>query len=244
MSTSSEVLQVNETKTMNRTKSKGKRKGHRRRSFDPLLFLNAAGVGRRPEAHRKHEIVFSEGELSKHVYYIRDGGIKLSVNSKEGKVAVVGILGPTDFFGEDGIAGTKVCMSTATATTDCDLLRIDNQRMAQVLHGDRDFSDFFMTYLLTRKARVEADLVDQLFNSSEKRLARTLLMLARYGREGATESTIPKVNQETLASMVGTTRSRISFFMNKFRKMGFIKYNGGMQVHGSLVNVLLHDQCD
>jgi len=235
---------VNETKTMNRTKSKGKRKGHRRRSFDPLLFLNAAGVGRRPEAHRKHEIVFSEGELSKHVYYIRDGGIKLSVNSKEGKVAVVGILGPTDFFGEDGIAGTKVCMSTATATTDCDLLRIDNQRMAQVLHGDRDFSDFFMTYLLTRKARVEADLVDQLFNSSEKRLARTLLMLARYGREGATESTIPKVNQETLASMVGTTRSRISFFMNKFRKMGFIKYNGGMQVHGSLVNVLLHDQCD
>ena len=235
---------MNETKTMNRTKSKGKRKGHRMRSFDPLLFLNAAGIGRRPEARQKREVVFSEGELSKHVYYIRDGGIKLSVNSKEGKVAVVGILGPTDFFGEDGIAGTKVCMSTATATTDCDLLRIDNQRMAQVLHGDRDFSDFFMTYLLTRKARVEADLVDQLFNSSEKRLARTLLMLARYGREGATESTIPKVNQETLASMVGTTRSRISFFMNKFRKMGFIKYNGGMQVHGSLVNVLLHDQCD
>ena len=235
---------MNETKTMNRTKSKGKRKGYRRRIFDPLLFLNAAGIGRRPEARQKREVVFSEGELSKHVYYIRDGGIKLSVNSKEGKVAVVGILGPTDFFGEDGIAGTKVCMSTATATTDCDLLRIDNQRMAQVLHGDRDFSDFFMSYLLTRKARVEADLVDQLFNSSEKRLARTLLMLARYGREGATESTIPKVNQETLASMVGTTRSRISFFMNKFRKMGFIKYNGGMQVHGSLVNVLLHDQCD
>ena len=232
---------MNETKTMNRTKSKGKRKGHRRRSFDPLLFLNATGIGRRPEAHRRHEVVFSEGEPSKHVYYIRDGSIKLSVNSKEGKVAVVGILGPTDFFGEDGIVGTKVCMSTATATTDCDLLRIDNRRMAQILHGDRDFSDFFMNYVLTRKAHVEADLVDQLFNSSEKRLARTLLMLARYGREGATESTIPKVNQETLASMVGTTRSRVSFFMNKFRKLGFIKYNGGMQVHGSLLNVLLHD---
>ena len=232
---------MNETKTKNRTKSKGKRKGYRRQSFDLLLFLSAAGIGRRPEAYRMHEIVFSEGGPSKHVYYIRDGSIKLSVNSKEGKEAVVGILGPTDFFGEDGIAGTKVYMSTATAATACELVRIDNRRMAQVLHGDRDFSDYFMTYLLTRKARVEADLVDQLFNSSEKRLARTLLMLTRYGREGATESTIPKVSQETLASMVGATRSRISFFMNKFRKMGFIKYNGGMQVHGSLLNVLLHD---
>ena len=232
---------MNETKTKNRTKSKRKRKGYRRRSFDPLLFLSAAGIGRRPEAHRKHEIVFSEGEPSKHVYYIREGSIKLSVTSKEGTEAIVGILGATDFFGEDGIAGTKVCMSTATATTNCDLVRIDNRRMAQVLHGNCDFSDFFMSYLLTRKARLEADLVDQLFNPSEKRLARTLLIMARYGREGATESTIPKVSQETLASMVGTTRSRISFFMNKFRKLGFIKYNGGMQVHGSLLNVLLHD---
>ncbi len=232
---------MNETKTKNRTKRKGKRKRYRRRSLDQLLFLNAAGIGRRPEAHRKHDVVFSEGEPSKHVYYIRDGGIKLSVNSKEGKVAVVGILGPTDFFCEDGIAGTKVCMSTATATTDCHLLRIDNRWMARALHGDRAFSDFFMSYLLTRKARVEADLADQLFNPSEKRLARTLLIMARYGREGATESTIPKVSQETLASMVGTTRSRISFFMNKFRKLGFIKYNGGMQVYGSLLNVRLHD---
>ncbi|HEV2314258.1 MAG TPA: Crp/Fnr family transcriptional regulator, partial [Candidatus Acidoferrales bacterium] len=157
---------MNETKTKNGTKSKGKRKGYRRRSFDPLLFLNTAGIGRRPETHRKHDVLFWEGEPSKHIYYIRDGGIKLSVNSKEGKEAVVGILGPTDFFGEDGIAGTKVCMSTATAATDCNLVRIDNKRMAQVLHGDRDFSDFFMSYLLTRKARVEADLVDQLFNSS------------------------------------------------------------------------------
>ena len=232
---------MNDAKPKTRTKTKSKRNGRRSGQFDPLAFLNSAGIGRRPEAHRKREVVFSEGEPSKHVYYIRDGSIKLSVNSKEGKVAVVGILGPTDFFGEDGIAGTKVCMSTATATTNCDLVRIDNRRMAQVLHGNCDFSDFFMSYLLTRKARLEADLVDQLFNPSEKRLARTLLIMARYGREGATESTIPKVSQETLASMVGTTRSRISFFMNKFRKLGFIKYNGGMQVHGSLLNVLLHD---
>ena len=206
-----------------------------------LAFLKRAGIATKPEAHPKRGVVFSEGEPSKNVYYICEGSIKLSVNSKEGKEAVVGILGATDFFGEDGIAGTKLSMSTATAATDSTLVRIDNRKMAQVLHRDRDFSDFFMSYLLTRKARVEADLVDQLFNSSEKRLARTLLMLARYGREGATESTIPKVSQETLASMVGTTRSRISFFMNKFRKMGFIKYNGGMQVHGSLLNVLLHD---
>ena len=232
---------MNGTKIKSGAKSRARRNGRRKRSFDPLTFLNSAGLGRKSETPRKREVIFSEGEPSKNVYYIREGSVKLSVTSKEGKEAVVGILGPTDFFGEDGIAGTKVCMSTATATTDCDLVRIDNKRMAQVLHGDRDFSDFFMTYLLTRKARVEADLVDQLFNSSEKRLARTLLMMARYGREGATESTIPKVSQETLASMVGTTRSRISFFMNKFRKMGFIKYNGGMQVHGSLLNVLLHD---
>jgi len=232
---------VNDTTTKSKTKSKGKRNGRRGQSLDVLAFLKRTGIASKPEVHGKRKVVFSEGEPSKHVYYVCEGSIKLSVNSKEGKEAVVGILGPTDFFGEDGIAGTKVCMSTATAATDCELVRIDNRRMAQVLHGDRDFSDFFMTYLLTRKARVEADLVDQLFNSSEKRLARTLLMLARYGREGATESTIPKVSQETLASMVGTTRSRISFFMNKFRKMGFIKYNGGMQVHGSLLNVLLHD---
>lgn len=230
---------MNQTKSV--VKSRARRTGRRKRPFDSLTFLTSAGLGHKAEARRKREVIFSEGDPSKNVYYIREGSVKLSVTSKEGKEAVVGILGPTDFFGEDGIAGTKVCMSTATATTDCDLVRIDNKRMAQVLHGDREFSDFFMNYLLTRKARVEADLVDQLFNSSEKRLARTLLMMARYGREGATESTIPKVSQETLASMVGTTRSRISFFMNKFRKMGFIKYNGGMQVHGSLLNVLLHD---
>lgn len=232
---------MNEAKAKTKSKGSGKRNGRRKSFRDPLALLEAAGLGRKPETRRKREVIFSEGEPSKNVYYIRDGSVKLSVTSKDGKEAVVGILGPTDFFGEDGIAGTKVCMSTATAAADCDLVRIDNRRMAQVLHGDRDFSDFFMSYLLTRKARVEADLVDQLFNSSEKRLARTLLMMARYGREGATESTIPKVSQETLASMVGTTRSRISFFMNKFRKMGFIKYNGGMQVHGSLLNVLLHD---
>lgn len=232
---------MHETKTKTGAKSNSNRKERCRRCFDPTMFLKAAGVGRKAEVYRKRGVIFAEGDPSKDVYYIRDGGVKLSVTSKDGKEAVVGILGPTDFFGEDGIAGAKVCMSTATATADCDLLRIDNRRMAQVLRKNRDFSDFFMSYLLTRKARVEADLVDQLFNSSEKRLARTLLMLARYGRQGATESTIPKVSQETLASMVGTTRSRISFFMNKFRKLGFIKYNGGMQVHGSLLNVLLHD---
>lgn len=218
---------------------KGSQRG--KGAFDPLALLDGANVHGTLEKHAKRGVVFTEGNPSKYVYYIREGAVKLSVTSKDGKEAVVGILGPTDFFGEDGIAGMKVCMSTATAASDCVLVRIENRRMTKALHQQRDFSDYFMTYLLTRKARVEADLVDQLFNSSEKRLARTLLMMARYGREGATESTIPKVSQETLASMVGTTRSRISFFMNKFRKMGFIKYNGGMQVHGSLLNVLLHD---
>ncbi|HEV2314359.1 MAG TPA: cyclic nucleotide-binding domain-containing protein, partial [Candidatus Acidoferrales bacterium] len=157
---------MNEAKAKSKSKGSGKRNGRRKSFRDPLTLLDAAGLGRKAEARRKRDVIFSEGEPSKNVYYIRDGSVKLSVTSKEGKEAVVGILGPTDFFGEDGIAGTKVCMSTATATTDCDLVRIDNKRMAQVLHGDRDFSDFFMSYLLTRKARVEADLVDQLFNSS------------------------------------------------------------------------------
>lgn len=210
--------------------------------MDLEQVLNGNGSGCKPVEFRKRQVIFSQGDAASRVFYIERGSVKLSVTSKEGKEAVVGILGPGDFFGEDGIAGRKVRMTTAAATTDCGLVRIGNGGMSQMLHQNRLFSDFFMSYLLTRKARVEADLVDQLFNSSEKRLARALLVMAQYGRKGKAPSTaVPKVSQKTLASMVGTTRSRVSFFMNKFRKLGFIHYNGGLQVRASLMNIVLHD---
>lgn len=192
-------------------------------------------------------MIFSQGDPASSVYFIEQGSVKLSVNSKSGKEAVVGILVAGDFFGEGGLSGGKIQLSCATAATDCHIIRIDNGWIKQMLHRDRGFSDFFMSYLLTRKARVEADLVDQLFNSSEKRLARTLLVMAQYGGVAgkSSDTVLPKVSQETLAAMIGTTRSRVSHFMNKFRKLGYIRYNGGfdggIQVRNSLLNILLHD---
>jgi CRP/FNR family cyclic AMP-dependent transcriptional regulator len=216
--------------------------GRRERLPGPLQHLEIAGPGRMLLDYRKRQPIFTQGEPANSIYYIDRGDVKLSVTSKTGKEAVVAILGAGDFFGEGGLAGTKVQLSSATAASDCRIVRMENRWIANLLHRDRAFSDFFMSYLLTRKARVEADLVDQLFNSSEKRLARALLVMARYGRDSnAVDTTLPKISQETLASMIGTTRSRVSYFMNKFRKLGFIRYNGEIQVRNSLVNILLHE---
>ena len=204
--------------------------------------MTADGRVRKQLHFRRRQVVFSQGDSAGHIYYIEHGSVKLSVNSKSGKEAVIGILGAGDFIGEASLAGSKQYISSATAATDCRVVRFDKHWMAQVLYRDRPFSDFFLSYLLARKARVEADLVDQLFNSSEKRLARALLVMAGYGKDGKpTEDVLPKVSQKTLASMIGTTRSRVSHFMNKFRKLGYVKYNGGIQVRNSLVNILLRD---
>ena len=190
---------------------------------------------------RKKDAIFAQGEAANAIFYIHDGRVKLTVVSQQGKEATIGMLGPGDFFGEGSIAGQPLRMSSATAITECSVSRIEKKKMMQVLHQHHTFSDLFVAYLLARNIRYEEDLVDQLFNSSEKRLARVLLLLARFGKEGKPESLVPKVSQETLAEMVGTTRSRVSFFMNRFRKLGFIKYNGGLQVHSSLLNIILHD---
>jgi len=175
------------------------------------------------------------------VFYIQEGKVRLTVVSKAGKEATIGILKEGDFFGEGSLAGQPLRMGSATAITDCAILRIDKKAMMEALHREHEFSDLFVAYLLSRNIRYEEDLVDQLFNSSEKRLARILLLLAHFGKEGTPETVVPKISQETLAEMIGTTRSRVSFFMNRFRKLGFIHYNGGLQVHSSLLNVVLHD---
>ena len=175
------------------------------------------------------------------MFYIQTGKVKLTVVSKTGKEATIGILGDGDFFGEGSLSGPEVRMDSATAMTECSLLRIDKKAMMQALHREHEFSDLFVAYLLARNIRYEEDLVDQLFNSSEKRLARMLLLLAHFGKEGKPETVVPKISQEMLAEMIGTTRSRVSFFMNRFRELGFIKYNGGLQVHSSLLNIVLHD---
>jgi CRP/FNR family cyclic AMP-dependent transcriptional regulator len=186
-------------------------------------------------------VIFSQNDRAKAVFYIQKGKVKLSVVSRSGKQAVVAILGAGDFIGEGCLAGQPSYLGTATAMSECSVVRLDKSSMIRVLHAERAFSELFVSYLLSRNIRIEADLVDQLFNSSEKRLARVLLRLANFGKEGRPEPVIPKISQETLAEMVGTTRSRISFFMNKFRKLGFIKYNGGLQVHRSLLQIVLHD---
>jgi CRP-like cAMP-binding protein len=191
--------------------------------------------------YRRSEKIYSQGESIKDVLYIQKGGIKLSVVNEVGKEAVVAMLGPGDFFGEGGMAGQLVRMGTATAITPTTLLVIEKNEMVRVLHAEHAFSDRFVAYMLSRNIRIEEDLVDQLFNSSEKRLARTLLLLARYGQQGQPQTRLPKVSQETLAEMVGTTRSRVNFFMNKFKKLGFIKYNGGIHIDSSLLSVVLHD---
>jgi CRP/FNR family transcriptional regulator, cyclic AMP receptor protein len=209
--------------------------------FDVHKFLDSAGVSRRIVRFARGATVFAQGAQAHSVFYIQDGGVKLSVLSTAGKEAVVAMLGPGDFFGEGCLAGQTLRMGTATALVPTTVLRIQKREMMRTLHDQSTLSDRFIAHMLARNIRVEEDLVDQLFNSSEKRLARTLLLLARYGDEERPERLLPKLSQETLAEMVGTTRSRVNFFMNKFRKLGFIKYNGGLKINGSLLSVVLHD---
>ena len=215
------------------------------REFDPLTFLATIGEGRKSLTVAKKQGIFTQGDAADAVFYIQKGQVRLTVVSKIGKEATIGILDARNFFGEGALAGQSVRMGSATAMSECQLLRIDKKAMMGALHREHAFSDLFVSYLLARNIRYEEDLVDQLFNSSEKRLARVLLMLAHFGKEGVPETVVPKISQETLAEMVGTTRSRVSFFMNRFRKLGFIHYaggeEGGLQVHSSLLNVVLHD---
>jgi CRP/FNR family transcriptional regulator, cyclic AMP receptor protein len=220
-------------------KSKPPSKG--RRAFDVRTFLDSAGVTRKVMEFRTGETIFSQGDAANTVMYLQAGGVKLSVISEGGKQAVVAILGSGDFFGEGCLAGQTVRMGKATAVSRSSILVIDKREMLRTLHEQHDLSDRFITHMLARNVRIEEDLIDQLFNSSEKRLARTLLLLARYGKEDEAHGVLPKVSQETLAEMIGTTRPRVNFFMNKFKKLGFIKYNGGLQVNTSLLSVVLHD---
>jgi len=210
-------------------------------AFDLQAFLDTAGVARQIKKFQKSDTIYSQGDPAKGVKYIQEGGVRLSVISEGGKEAVVAVLGPGDFFGEGCLAGQPVCMATAIAIVDTSILFIEKEEMMRVLRTEHAFSDRFISHMLTRNIRIEEDLVDQLFNSSEKRLARALLLLARYGQEDQPQGVIPKVSQETLAEMIGTTRSRVNFFMNKFRTLGFIKYNGGVEVNTSLLSVVLHD---
>ena len=210
-------------------------------SFDPQVFLNTAGVARKIGEFRRGESIYSQGEAADSVLYVQKGGVKFSVVNGSGKEAVVAMFGPNDFFGEGCMAGQSVRMGTATAITPTTLLVIDKSELLRVLHTQHELSDYFITYMLSHNIRVEEDLIDQLFNSSEKRLARTLLLLARYGKQEQPERILAKVSQETLAKMVGTTRSRVNFFMNKFRKLGFIQYNGKIKVNKSLLTVVLHE---
>ena len=206
----------------------------------PETFLTEIGVAK-AVAYRKGQVIFSQGDSAGTVFYIQKGGVKLTILSERGKEAVVAILGAGNFFGEGCLVGQLVRMATATAIASSSVLRIGKKDLIRVLHEEHTFSDFFIRYALSRNIRIEEDLVDQLFNSSEKRLARALLLLARFGDEGRPKTVVPKISQETLAEMIGTTRPRVSFFMNKFRRLGFIDYNGGLQVHNSLLNVVLHD---
>jgi CRP/FNR family cyclic AMP-dependent transcriptional regulator len=214
----------------------------RRASFDPRSFLAKVGDGRTISKYRKNQVVFSQGDDADAIFYIQRGKIKLTVVSDQGKEAVVAILGAGDFCGEGCLAGQPRRIATVTAMTECTIMRLQKASIVSVLHDQPAFSELFISHLLARTIRVEADLVDQLFNSSEKRLARLLLLLANFGKDSKPEPIIAKISQETLAEMVGTTRSRVSFFMNKFRRLGFVDYNGGgLEVHGSLLNVVLRD---
>jgi CRP/FNR family cyclic AMP-dependent transcriptional regulator len=213
----------------------------KRRKFDLQTFLSTINGGRTITAFSKKHTIFVQGDSSDAVFYIKEGKVKLTVVSKNGKEATIGILNEGDFFGEGCLTGQPLRMCSATAVTHCSVMRIDKKAMMEVLHREHAFSDMFVAYLLTRNIRYEEDLVDQLFNSSEKRLARILLLLAQFGKDGKPEVAIPHISQETLAEMVGTTRSRVNFFMNRFRKLGFVRYNGELEVHSSLLNVVLHD---
>jgi len=215
--------------------------GKKEREFDPNTFLATIGDGRKIVAVLKKQTIYTQGDRADAVFYVQKGKVRLTVVSKAGKEATIGIVSERNFFGEGALAGQLLRMGSAVAMTHCELLRVDKTVMIGVLHREHAFSDMFMAYLLARNIRYEEDLVDQLFNSSEKRLARILLLLAHFGKESIPEATIPRISQETLAEMIGTTRSRVSFFMNRFRKLGFIQYNGGVKVHSSLLNVVLHD---
>jgi CRP/FNR family transcriptional regulator, cyclic AMP receptor protein len=210
-------------------------------SFNAQAFLDNAGVARKVTEYRRNESIYSQGDAAETVMYVQKGGVKLSVVNGSGKEAVVAMFGPTDFFGEGCMAGQTLRMGTTTAVTPTTLLVIQKGELLRVLHAEHELSDHFIGYMLAHNIRIEEDLIDQLFNSSEKRLARTLLLLARYGKQEQPDRVLPKVSQETLASMVGTTRSRVNFFMNKFRKLGFIEYNGKIKVNKSLLTVVLHE---
>jgi CRP/FNR family transcriptional regulator, cyclic AMP receptor protein len=216
---------------------KSKQKG----LFNAQAFLDSAGIARRIVEYRRADIIFTQGDPCEHVYYIQTGGVKLSVLSKAGREAVVGMLGPGEFFGEGCLAGQSVRVGSATATMDSAILLVDKDQMVGLLHKQHALSDRFIAHMLARNIRIEEDLVDQLFNSSEKRLARTLLLLARYGKHDTPVRAVPTISQETLAEMVGTTRSRVNFFMKKFQRLGFIDYTNGLKVNHSLLTVVLHD---
>jgi CRP-like cAMP-binding protein len=209
--------------------------------FDLKVFLSNANGGRTNAEYRANDRIFAQGETADAIFYLQKGEVKLTVLSKQGKEAVVAILRAGDFFGEGCLAGQPVRMASAVAMSECSVMKVEKAIVLRLLHEEPSFSELFMAHLLSRNIKIEEDLVDQLFNSSEKRLARVLLLLANFGKDGPPQTVIPKISQETLAGIIGTTRSRVSFFMNRFRKLGFIHYNGGLQVHGSLLNVVLHD---
>jgi CRP/FNR family cyclic AMP-dependent transcriptional regulator len=211
------------------------------KAFDAQAFLDSAGVDRKVKHFKKAEIIFSQGSPAESVMYIQEGAVKLTALSASGKEAIIAVLGPGDFFGEGCMAGQPVRVGNATASVPSTVLMIEKNEMVQVLHEQHGLSDLFINFVLTRNIRIEEDLVDQLFNSTEKRLARTLLLLARYGKQEQPQRLLPKVSQETLAEMIGTTRTRVNLFMNKFKKLGFIKYNGGIEVNTSLLSVVLRD---
>jgi CRP/FNR family cyclic AMP-dependent transcriptional regulator len=210
-------------------------------TFSAEAFLDSAGIARTIVEYRRADVIFTQGDPSESVLYIQKGAVKLSVLSKTGKEAVVAMLGPGDFFGEGCLAGQSVRMGSATAIADSTILFVDKDEMVRLLHQQHALSDRFIAHMLARNIRIEEDLVDQLFNSSEKRLARTLLLVARYGKQDTPLRVVPKISQETLAEMVGTTRSRVNFFMNKFQRLGFIDYKDGLKVNNSLLTVVLHD---
>ena len=217
-------------------------KSKTQKPFDPKVFLAKANGGRTISKYEKNQIVFAQGDPADSVFYIHDGKVKITVISEQGKEAVVAILGPDEFCGEGCLSGQPLRVATAIALTECKIMKLEKGVIVRVLHDEPAFSEMFIEHLLARTIRVEADLVDQLFNSSEKRLARALLLLANFGKDGSPQPIIAKVSQETLAEMIGTTRSRVSQFMNKFRQLGFIDYNGTIEVHSSLLSVVLHDQ--
>jgi CRP/FNR family cyclic AMP-dependent transcriptional regulator len=214
----------------------------RRTKFDPKTFLTEAGNGKTISTYRNNQIVFSQGQAANAVFYIQEGKVKLTVVSEQGKEAVIAILEPGHFFGEGCLNGHPLHIGTTRAVDECVITRLEKATIIATIHDEPDFSELFMSHLLTRSSRIEEDLIDQLFNSSEKRLARLLLLLANVGKEGKTQPIVGKISQETLAEMIGTTRSRVSFFMNKFRELGFIDYNGKIEVHNSLLNVVLHEK--